>query len=156
MDKKTSGSPIFGREGSLVFYFGLLVHHRTGGNMMERIIKGLLAVAFVMPIVIPSPSIAQSPIHKELAPTGKLRVALNSATAVLLTRTSDGIVTGGVGYSLSKFISGKLGTVVELVAYPEFRYIHSDFRKERMGYWLWVKNSVDGRQSGLCRRYSSQ
>ena len=124
--------------------------------MMERIIKGLLAVAFVMPIVIPSPSIAQSPIHKELAPTGKLRVALNSATAVLLTRTSDGVVTGGVGYSLSKFISGKLGTVVEVVAYPNSDTYTQSFGKNEWDIGFGDKNSVDGRQSGLCRRYSSQ
>lgn len=85
---------------------------------MPHFIRGLLALAFVMPIVIPNASTAQSPINKELAPTGKLRVAMITTTPVLLTRTSDGLITGGVGYSLSKFISGKLGTVVELVVYP--------------------------------------
>jgi len=86
--------------------------------MIAILIRGLLALAFVLPIAIPNTSSAQSPINKELAPMGKLRVALNSGTAVLLTRTSDGLITGGVGYSLSKFISGKLGTVVELAAHP--------------------------------------
>ena len=52
--------------------------------MMEHLTRGLLAVAFVTLIVIPNPSIAQSSIHKELAPTGKLRVAMNSGTAVCL------------------------------------------------------------------------
>ena len=96
---------------------------------MERLMRGLLAVAFMMPIVIPGSSIAQSAIHKELAPTGKLRVALNSGTAVLLTRTSDGVATGGVVYSLSRFISGKMGTVVELVAYPNSETYTQTFGK---------------------------
>ena len=97
--------------------------------MMERLLRGLLAVAFVMPIIIPGSSIGQSPILKELAPTGKLRVALNSGTAVLLTRTSDGVATGGVVYSLSRFISGKLGTVVEVVAYPNSEIYTQTFGK---------------------------
>jgi polar amino acid transport system substrate-binding protein len=86
--------------------------------MMAHLTRVLLAIAFVILIVIPNGSIAQTSINKELAPTGKLRVAMNAGTAVLLTRTSDGLINGGVGYSLSKFISGKLGTVVELVVYP--------------------------------------
>ena len=63
--------------------------------MMAHLIRAFLAVAFVMGIQVPDASIAQSPLHQELAPTGKLRVSLNSGTPVLLTRTSDGQVTGG-------------------------------------------------------------
>ena len=107
--------------------------------MMERFIRGLLAIALVMPIVMPSPSVAQSPLHKELAPTGKLRVALNSATPVLFTRTSDGVVTGGVGYSLGKFISGKLGTVVEVVAYPNSDTYTQSFGKNEWDIGLGSK-----------------
>ena len=110
--------------------------------MIAILIRGLLAFAFVLPITIPNTSSAQSPINKELAPTGKLRVALNSATAVLLTRTSDGLITGGVGYSLSKFISGKLGTVVELTAYPNSDTYNQSFGKNEWDIGLGSKTPL--------------
>lgn len=69
-------------------------------------------------MTMPVLSFAQSPISAEIAPTGKLRVALNAGTAVLLTRASDGTITGGVAPALAKFFSGKFGSVVELVGYP--------------------------------------
>lgn len=109
---------------------------------MERFIRGLLAIAFVIPLVIPGPSIAQSPIHKELAPTGKLRLALNSGTPVLLTRTSDGVVTGGVGYALSKFIATNLGAVVELVAYPNSDTYTQSFGKNDWDIGLATKTPL--------------
>jgi ABC-type amino acid transport substrate-binding protein len=79
--------------------------------MMPHFIRGLLALAFVMPIVIPNASTAQSPINKELAPMGKLRVAMNAGTAVLLTRTSDGLITGigaGLNSSSDQFLRRNL------------------------------------------------
>jgi polar amino acid transport system substrate-binding protein len=110
--------------------------------MMPHFIRGLLALAFVMPIVIPNASTAQSPINKELAPMGKLRVAMNAGTAVLLTRTSDGLITGGVGYSVSKFISGKLGTVVELVVYPNSDTYTQTFGKNEWDIGLGSKTPL--------------
>jgi polar amino acid transport system substrate-binding protein len=106
---------------------------------MQLFIRGLLAIAIVVPIVVPNLSVAQSPIHKELAPTGKLRLALNSGVPVLLTRTSDGVVTGGVGYSLSKFIAGKLGTAVELVGYPNSDTYTQSFGKSEWDIGLGPK-----------------
>jgi len=110
--------------------------------MMKHLIKGLLAVAFLGSTVVPNLSVAPSPIHKELAPTGKLRLALNSGTPVLFTRTSDGVVTGGVGYALGKFISGKLGTVVELVAYPSSDTYTQSFGKTEWDIGLATKTPL--------------
>jgi polar amino acid transport system substrate-binding protein len=110
--------------------------------MTAILIRGLLALAFVLPITRPNTSSAQSPINKELAPTGKLRVAMNTATPVLLTRTSDGLITGGVGYSLSKFISGKLGTVVELVVYPNSDTYNQTFGKNEWDIGLGSKTPL--------------
>jgi polar amino acid transport system substrate-binding protein len=91
-----------------------------------------LLATLLMGMTMPVLSFAQSPISAEIAPTGKLRVALNAATAVLLTRTPDGVITGGVGVALAKFISGKFGTVVELVAYPNSATFTQTFGK---GEW---------------------
>jgi polar amino acid transport system substrate-binding protein len=96
---------------------------------MKRVfLLATLMMAMTMPVL----SFAQSPITAEIAPTGKLRVALNAGTAVLLTRASDGTITGGVAPALAKFFSGKFGTVVELVAYP-----NSDTYTQTFGKGEW-------------------
>jgi hypothetical protein len=74
---------------------------------------------------MPVLSFAQSPISKEIAPTGKLRVALNAGGAIMLTRASDGTISGGVGPGLAKFFCGEFGSVVELVAIQMQTHSHS-------------------------------
>jgi polar amino acid transport system substrate-binding protein len=81
---------------------------------MRRIL--LLAIVLIA-ISIPGGVSAQPAISSELAPLGKLRVAVNSETSVLLTRTSDGKITGGVAFEVGKFIAEKLGVSFEMVAY---------------------------------------
>jgi polar amino acid transport system substrate-binding protein len=96
---------------------------------MQRILLlGILLIA----ISIPGSSLGQSAINSEIAPSGKLRVAMNSATAVLLKRTPDGKITGGVGFELGKFMAGKLGAVFELAAYPDSNTYTQTFGK---GEW---------------------
>jgi hypothetical protein len=70
----------------------------------------LLLAILLMAAAIPELSFAQAPISAEIAPTGKLRVATSVSTSVLLTRTSDGKITGGVALDVGKFIAEKLGT----------------------------------------------
>ena len=96
---------------------------------MRRIL--LLAIVLIA-ISIPGAALAQPAINSEIAPTGKLRVSLNAATAVLLTRTLDGTMTGGVGLELGKFMAGKIGAVLELVAYPNSNTYIETFGK---GEW---------------------
>lgn len=102
----------------------------------------LLLIVFLIATANPRASFAQSPINAEIAPMGKLRIAMNAATAVLLTQTSDGLITGGVGYSLSKFFSGKLGTVVELVAYPSSETYTQTFGKNEWDIGLGSKTPL--------------
>ena len=71
----------------------------------------------LMATAIPGLSFAQPSISSEIASTGKLRVAANFASSVLLARTSDGKVTGGVAPDVGKFIAAKLGVPFELVTY---------------------------------------
>lgn len=92
----------------------------------------LLLIVFLIATAKPEASFAQSPISAEIAPTGKLRVAMNAGTAVLLTRTPDGMITGGVGLALGKFFARKFGAVLELVAYPNASTYTETFGK---GEW---------------------
>jgi polar amino acid transport system substrate-binding protein len=96
---------------------------------MQRI---LLLAIFLITTSIPQGVFGQSVIDSEIAPQGKLRLAMNAATAVLLTRTPDGKITGGVGLELGKFIAKKLGTVLELAPYPDSNTYTQSFGK---GEW---------------------
>jgi len=96
---------------------------------MQRIL--LLAILLIA-TAIPQAAFGQAAINSEIAPAGKLRVAMNSATAVLLKRTPDGKITGGVGLELGKFMAGKLGAVFELVAYHDSNTYTQTFGK---GEW---------------------
>jgi polar amino acid transport system substrate-binding protein len=81
---------------------------------MRRIL--LLAILLIATSVTGS-ALAQPAITSEIGPTGKLRVAMNAQTPVLLRRTSDGKITGGVALEVGKFIAEKLGVPFELVPY---------------------------------------
>jgi hypothetical protein len=83
---------------------------------MRRI---LLLGIFLIATSIPEGAFGQTAVNSEIAPQGKLRVAMNAGTVVLLTRTRDGKITGGVGLEVAKFIAKKLGTVLELAPYPD-------------------------------------
>jgi polar amino acid transport system substrate-binding protein len=90
--------------------------------MRRILLLGILLIA----TSIPEGAFGQTAISSEIAPTGKLRVALNSGTPVLLMRTSDGKITGGVALEVGKVIADKLGVPFELVPYPDSsRYIQS-------------------------------
>lgn len=96
--------------------------------MRRILLLGILLIANS----IPGNSAGQSAISSEIAPTGKLRVAMNAGTPVLLMRTSDGKTTGGVGLEVGKFIAGKLGVSLELVPYPNSSSYIQSFGK---GEW---------------------
>ena len=81
---------------------------------MRRI---LLLVVLLIATSIPGVAFPEPAINFEIAPQKKLRVAMNANTPVLLTRTKDQIITGGVGLELGKFIARKLGVVLELHAH---------------------------------------
>ena len=65
---------------------------------MRRI---LLSAMVLIVAFIPGGAWAQPAISSEIAPKGKLRVALSVSTTVLLTRTSDGKITGGLALALA-------------------------------------------------------
>jgi hypothetical protein len=78
---------------------------------------------------IPKGASAQPVISPEIAPLGKLRVAMNP---VLIERAPDGKIIGGVALEVGKFIGEKLGVPFELVPYPDSNTYTQSFGK---GEW---------------------
>ncbi len=66
-----------------------------------------LCVALAALLVSPLAAIAQDPLKAEIAPGGKLRVALIGVR-----------VLGGVGEPVGRFLAGRLGLPFEAVTYP--------------------------------------
>jgi len=85
-----------------------------------------------MAVSMPGRARGQATIASEIAPTGKLRVAMNAATPAQLRRAPDGKITGGVGVEVGKFIAERLGIPFELVAYPNSDKYTQSFGK---GEW---------------------
>jgi len=94
---------------------------------MRRVL--LLSILFIS-TSIPRCALGQPAITSEIAPTENLRVAMNAGTPVLLMRTPDGKITGGVGLEMGKFIAQKLGLPFELVPYPNSDAYIRSFGKE--------------------------
>lgn len=80
---------------------------------MRRIVVGILLIATLIPKV----TFAQPAISSEIAPLGKLRVAMNGGNPVLIKRASDGKIIGGVAFEVGKFIAEKIGVTLELTPY---------------------------------------
>ncbi len=96
---------------------------------MRRI---LLSAIVLIATSIPGDALGQPAINSEIAPQGKLRVAMNAQTPVLLTRTPDGKIIGGVAVDVGKFIAEKLGVSFDLVAYANADAYTQSFGK---GEW---------------------
>ena len=60
----------------------------------------------------------QSAVSREIAPSGKLRVALIGSNPVLVTLKRDGTI-GGVSADLGRFTADRLGVSFEPVIYPD-------------------------------------
>jgi polar amino acid transport system substrate-binding protein len=96
---------------------------------MRRIL--LLAILLIATSV-PRSALGQPAITSEIAPLGKLRVAMNAGNPVLIKRAPDGKVLGGVALEVGKFIAEKLGVPFELVPYPDSNTYTQSFGK---GEW---------------------
>jgi polar amino acid transport system substrate-binding protein len=82
--------------------------------MRKILLSAIVLTATLMTCV----ALAQTAISSEIAPLGKLRVAMNGGNPALLRQASDGKIIGGVALEVSKFIAEKLGVPFELVPYP--------------------------------------
>lgn len=81
---------------------------------MRRI---LLSAILLIATSIPGVALAQPAISSEIAPLGKLRVLTGGTNPVLVRRTPDGKIIGGVALDVGKFIAEKLGVSFELILY---------------------------------------
>jgi len=93
--------------------------------------KSVLLVPILLLLgVIPGVSLGQSPIAKEIASGGKLRVAVAVSSGALVTRTPDDKISGGLATDLGKLIAEKLGVPFELVSYPNADAFTKSFAKD--------------------------
>jgi polar amino acid transport system substrate-binding protein len=99
------------------------------------------AVALVISST-PRSAFGQTVITSEIAPTGKLRVAMNAGTPVLLMRTADEKITGGVGLEVGKFIADRLGVQFELLPYPDASRYTQSFGKGEWDIGLGARTSL--------------
>lgn len=79
--------------------------------------KILLSLIVLIATSMPGGALGQPAIKSEIAPLGKLRVLTNGNNPVLVTRTPDGKIIGGVALDVGKFIAEKLGVSFELILY---------------------------------------
>jgi polar amino acid transport system substrate-binding protein len=106
---------------------------------MRRILfLGIVLIAISLPQVV----IGQGTVNSEIAPQGKLRVAMNAAVPAMLKRTPDGNIIGGAGNELGKFIAEKLGVPFELVAYPDSNTFTQNFGKGEWDIGFGVKTPL--------------
>jgi polar amino acid transport system substrate-binding protein len=91
-----------------------------------------LTAILLIGISLPGSSWAQTAVSSEIAPTGKLRVAMNGGNPVLARRTADKKIVGGVGVDIGRFIAEKLGVPFELVPYANANGYTQSFGK---GEW---------------------
>ena len=94
--------------------------------------RALLSTIVLIAISIPVGASAQPAISSEIAPLGKLRVAINAGNLVLIRRVPDGKMVSGVAVDVGKFIAEKLGVPFELVPYPDSNTYTQSFGK---GEW---------------------
>ena len=117
---------------------------------MRRILwLAILLIATSMP----GGALGQPAISAEIAPLGKLRFATNGGNQVLVRRTADGKISGGLAVDVGKFIAEKLGVSFELVAYANADAYTQSFgkgewdvgfgpptprrRRKRTSSWIW-------------------
>jgi polar amino acid transport system substrate-binding protein len=77
-------------------------------------------------------ALGQPPTTSEIAPHGKLRVAVNAGNPVLVTRSPDGKIVGGVAVDVGKFVAEHLGVAFELVPFANANTYTQSFGK---GEW---------------------
>lgn len=99
----------------------------------EVFMRWIMLLAIVLTATsMPGSAWAQAAISSEIAPTGKLRVAMNGGNPVLVRRTPDKKIVGGVAVDVGKYIAEKLGVRFELVPYANANAYTQSFGK---GEW---------------------
>ena len=85
--------------------------------MTGAAIKGLIpSLVVVLTIPASGAASAQAEVNAEIAPAGRLRVGMNASNTTLVTRATDGRVSG-ISVDLGRFIATRLGASFEPIVY---------------------------------------
>jgi len=90
-------------------------HTRVGRSMRTMALPAIILFA----TSIPGDALGQPATSSEIAPQGKLRVALIGGNPVLVTKEPDGSISGGASVDLGKFIAEKIGVPFDPVVYAD-------------------------------------
>ena len=94
---------------------------------MVRLLVALLGFLPLMSCV--TPEVAPSGVARELAPTGKLRAAINFGNTVLAQREPSGSEPRGVSVDLARELAKRLRVPVEFVTYDAAGRVTADATK---------------------------
>src|SRR5215212_4690872 len=76
-----------------------------------------------------TPEVAPSSAVRELAPTGKLRAAINFGNTVLAQREPSGSEPRGVSVDLARELARRLGVPIEFITYDAAGRVTDDATK---------------------------
>lgn len=108
---------------------------------MRRI---LLSVIVLIATPMSGGAWGQPAISSEIAPSGKLRVGIQTAAPLLATRAQDGSL-GGVSVELGKFIAERLGVSFEPVGYVNEGAYAQSFDKGEWDIAIWERDPLQGK-----------
>jgi polar amino acid transport system substrate-binding protein len=93
-------------------------HHFAQSNTSGgRMFKELAAAATLAAMACPAAAQVAPDVLKDLAPTGKLRAAINYGNQVLVQKGADG-EPAGVSPELARALAKKLNVPLEIITYP--------------------------------------
>jgi polar amino acid transport system substrate-binding protein len=110
--------------------------------------SALLAVTLLVATAIPLAAWAQPTASKEIAPTGRLRVAMQTGSPIIATRASDGSVSGVV-VDLGRFIADRLDLAFEPVVYVNQETYAQSFGKGEWDIAIGVRSPLAQERSTL-------
>jgi polar amino acid transport system substrate-binding protein len=99
-------------------------------------------LAMLLGLTTASWAVAQTPVDAELAPQGRIRVAMIGANPVLVTKKPDGTLAG-VSMDLGSFIAAKLGAQLVPVVYADPNTYSQSFGKGEWDIAIGPKRTSD-------------
>jgi polar amino acid transport system substrate-binding protein len=109
----------------------------SGENKMR-----VLALAMLLGLTTAPWAVAQTPVDAELAPQGRIRVAIIGVNPVLVTNKPDGTLAG-ISMDLGSFIAAKLGAQLVPVVYANTKTYSQSFGKGEWDIAIGPKRASD-------------
>lgn len=108
----------------------------------------LISAVLFLTAAVPLRALTQLAPGTEIAPTGRLRVAMQTGSPIIATRGSDGTVTG-VAVNLAKFIAQRLNLQFEPVVYVNQETYAESFGKGEWDIAIGVRSPLSEDRSVL-------